>query len=304
MSLLKERFQTFSKYSYYVKAEVNHILDWNIGLDSEGNKAIKLRGVFVPHSVKGTAAVKIEQFAKKEQKAIIFSLVDEEVSEQFYRFCEDMLESSRNVTSDEEGYMFVINSFIRWKKMFLSAKKDVLTEKEIMGLIGEITFLKDVLFAQYGQHQSLQSWSGQELTHKDFSIENTWYEVKGVSKGKSSVQISSIEQLESDKVGEFVVYMMEKMSPQYKGVTLNKLVEGTYKMISNQQDKADFFAKVSMQGFAYNDYYDDYVYEVGDGIRFLVEKDFPRLQRGSLDKAILKAKYELDLKELVKYMRK
>ena len=53
--------------------------------------------------------------------------------------------------------------------MFVSSKNNFLTEPEIMGLIGEILFLRGNLAERIGLSNALLSWSGQELTHKDFS---------------------------------------------------------------------------------------------------------------------------------------
>ena len=52
----------------------------------------------------------------------------------------------------------------------------------------------------------MKSWSGQELTHKDFSMENTWYEIKTIGCGQQNIKISSLEQLDSVYDGEIVVF--------------------------------------------------------------------------------------------------
>lgn len=93
-----------------------------------------------------------------------------------------------------------------------------------MGLIGELLFLKDQLSKSIGFSEALKSWSGQELTHKDFSYGDTWTEVKTIRRSSQSVRISSLEQLDSEYDGELAVYALEKMSPEYKGITLNKLI--------------------------------------------------------------------------------
>ncbi len=69
-----------------------------------------------------------------------------------------------------------------------SAPKKMLSESEIMGLMGELLFLRDFLFEKYGKGEALKSWSGQELTHKDFSYNNKWYEVKAIHSGKTQLR--------------------------------------------------------------------------------------------------------------------
>ena len=47
-----------------------------------------------------------------------------------------------------------------------------------MGLIGELLFLRDEMIPTKGLDAALESWMGPEKTHKDFSYDNDWYEVK------------------------------------------------------------------------------------------------------------------------------
>ena len=88
------------------------------------------------------------------------------------------------------------------------------------------------LAEQIGLENALKSWSGQELTHKDFSYGDSWYEVKTIHRGIPAVKISSIEQLESSTDGELVVFFLEKMSAAYNGVNLNKLILETRSLFS------------------------------------------------------------------------
>ena len=92
-----------------------------------------------------------------------------------------------------------------------------------MGLIGELLFLKNILFEKYGIEKSIEGWSGQDRTRKDFSYEDKWYEAKAISFNKDTVAISSLEQLDSEISGELAIILLEKMSPSYLGVTLNQL---------------------------------------------------------------------------------
>jgi len=108
-------------------------------------------------------------------------------------------------------------------------------------------------------------------------------------------KIFSIEKLNSDNDGKLVVYRLEKMSPAFNGITLNSIADATYRQIESEDDKALFFSKISLQGFTYNDYYDNFVYEVNSYMRFLVGAGFPILVRDSLPQAITKAQYELSL---------
>lgn len=304
MDKIKERFAEFSRPGYYSRVDSKHILDLYIGLDDYGRRSIKLRAKFKPNVVRGTNSIEINQFKNEDYNTIVFSLLDEDVGVLFYNFCYDLIESSRSLSDKSFGYITITNRFTQWKRLFLKAKCEFLTEPEIMGLIGEVLFLKSHLFKIYGIHDAINGWSGQELTHKDFSYSDIWYEVKTINRGNQAVRISSIEQLDSDIVGELVVYILEKMSPAFNGINLNKLVFDVYNSIDSELDKEAFFTKVTMQGFIYNEYYDNFVYEINDIIRFQIDEYFPKLDRRNIPYAITKAQYDLLLNEIKEFQIK
>lgn len=302
MSDIRKRFEQFGKPEYFSRIDNAHILDLHIGLDEKGRKAIELRSSFKPVKVTGTTAIQINQYSKPEYNTIRFSLVDDEMSGLFYKFCEDIIEQTRELKNEKEGYKTVTNRFFLWKKMFVLSKNTFLTEPEIMGLIGEILFLKNNLADRIGLSEALKSWSGQELTHKDFSYGNEWFEVKSISRGHSSVRISSLEQLASDNEGELVVYSLEKMSTAYNGITLNKLILETSNVFSSQEDRDLFLTKVALQGYEYNNYYDDFVFEVSNMIRYRVADNFPKLTAENVPAAISKASYDISLTEIATFI--
>ncbi len=85
-----------------------------------------------------------------------------------------------------------------------------MNDNEVMGLIGELLFMQDYMIPHYGVDMALDSWMGPEKTHKDYSTESVWYEIKAISAGKDSVKISSLEQLDGDDEGYLAIYCLEK----------------------------------------------------------------------------------------------
>lgn len=301
---IKEYFAKFTRPSYFSRIDNTHTLELFIGLDEQARKALELRADFVPVKVTGTSAIDVSQYKKDTYNTLRFSLIDDDMSGLFYKFCEDIIEQTRELKTEKDGYKAIINRFFQWKKMFVLSKNNFLTEPEIMGLIGEILFLRDDLSTRIGLSEALRSWSGQELTHKDFSYGNMWYEVKCISMGHQSVRISSLEQLSSDIPGELIVFSMEKMSTAYNGITLNQLILETSKLFASDEDRESFLAKVALQGYFYHNYYDDFVFEVSNIMHFNVTENFPRLTSANVPKAITKASYELSIAEIVPFMKK
>ena len=218
----------------------------------------------------------------------------------FCVFCEDIITSTATTTEATNGYKLVINRFYAWKKMF-QAKSKIMDESRIMGLIGELLFLRDYMMPTYGESMALRAWSGQELTHKDFSLDAIWYETKAVSTGKPTVKISSLEQLQSPNDGELVVFQLEKMSSAYAGINLNKLASEILKKLDSDEHKDIFINKLVDSGFSFEAIYNEFVYEVSDAERFLVNSTFPRLVTNDVNEAIVKVQYELLLSFIQEY---
>lgn len=298
---LKERFETFTVPEYYSRVDTDHILELYIGIDEKSRKSIELRSEFNPRKVKGTSAIEVNQYDNQRYKTIRFSLTDEEISGLFYTFCDDLIEQTRNLTDEKCGYNAIVVRFHQWKKMFVSSKKDFLNESQIMGLIGELLFLRDQLSQRIGLTEALRSWCGQELTHKDFSYGDTWTEVKTIRRSSQTVHISSLEQLDSEHDGELSVYALEKMSTQYNGITLNKLIVDIHNLLTDSDDRDLFMSKVALQGYEYHNYYDNFVFELIYNKNFRIHDDFPKLIPGYVPNAILKATYDIDLNKITEF---
>ena len=292
---IRERFNTFTSANYFSRVDNKHLLELHIGLDEKGRKAIELRANFTPKRISGTSCIEVNQYHKEPYNTIRFSLIDDEMSGLFYKFCEDIIEQTQEIKEVSDSYQAVVNRFFQWKKLFIASKKIYLTEPEIMGLIGEILFLKGSLAERVSLPTALNSWSGQELTHKDFSYKDTWFEVKAIGRGNQTIKISSLEQLDSDVNGELAVFSLEKMSSTYSGLTLNKVILETKDMFCTQEEKDLFLSKVALQGYEYSDYYDDFVFELSGFSRFFVSDGFPKLTRKNISNGIRKAMYEIAL---------
>ena len=289
------RFSEFDKPCYFSRVDAEHILDWHIGIDEKGRMSIEYRSNFTARRVQGTKYIEVNQYKNDKYCTIRFSLCDKELNDLFFKFCEDMVEKTRGLESASLGYNAVIDRFSLWKKMFFSPRNEILSEEKIMGLIGELLFLKDVLFEKYGIEKSIDGWSGQDRTRKDFSYEDKWYEAKAISFNKDTVSISSLEQLDSNISGELAVVLLEKMSPSYMGITLNQLIWEVCESIKAQDAKELFISKIESSGYVYNVAYDSYMFALKNIRRFSVDSQFPRLIPSNVPSGVVFAKYEISL---------
>jgi hypothetical protein len=298
---VKELFGKIRNEGYFIRVDNSHPLELMLGVDDKGRKAIRLIGKFSVHHVKSTNEIEVNHFTLNSgHNTILLSLVNDKNSSIFFKFCEDIIEYLRDVDDEIIGYQKLISRYSNWRNIFVRSG-NIMSESEIMGLLGELLFLKNHLFKKIGIEKAIHSWTGQELTHKDFSNAENWYEIKAVNKSKDSVHISSLEQLDSNVAGFLVVIKLEKMSINFDGMRLSNVVSEVLSFIKNDILESLFLEKLGKSGYDVSAVYDEYVYALDSTKFFRVVDDFPKITRSNINKAIKSASYEISLTDLEKY---
>lgn len=299
MDSILSKFTEGFKNGYFVRVgSKNHNIF--IGKDEDGRYCFEYRGTFSPIKIVGSKPLAVNQYNYEGNVRILrFSLELNELIGCFSAFCEDLLYSVEAIIDDNTIYKTMASRYMAWRKLF-KPNRALLTEIEVMGLIGELLFLKERAIPMWGIETALESWTGPEKTHKDFSCGDQWFEIKTITSGKETVKISSIEQLDSDVDGELSVYSLEKMSPSYNGVKINSLVREIISHLSSAQ-RDICLSKLELFDFNFDSAYDNYVYAITDVSRYIVTSDFPRLRRSDVPLAISKAQYDITISEIIPY---
>lgn len=296
---VRKKIEAVVRVSEYVRVSDTHPLELYLGKNEKGNPTLRFNDRFQPIKVVGNGLLEIKQVKTSSYNSLLFCFNSNDNLSLFYNFCEDIINQTENYTGTD-GYVEIINRYNQWKKMFYGSSK-LLTENEVIGLIGELLFLKDYAIKEYGTTIGLNGWSGPEPTHKDFSFDNSWFEIKTINSFKNSVMISSIEQLDSEDEGRLIIYSLEKMSPSFRGITLNALVQKIIDLLTLDTDKDIFVEKLKQVGYAYSEVYDNYVYNYVCKDSYVISKDFPRLKAASLPIGIGKIQYEILISQIAKY---
>ena len=298
--LQESDFKSATNNNSWKLVDANHPISLYVGKDENGFYAMEYVGDFsINKKIKSSSVISINHYKiHSGDKSIVFSLIDERWMTQFITFCNDVSKQTECLQKDSsKGYEAVCNAYFVWQKMF-KGQNDILSESEIKGLIGELLYLKEKVIPIYGPTKAIEAWSGTEKTRKDFSIDNTWYEIKTIDVGKPTVKITSIEQLDSSIEGTLAVFQVEKMAPGFNGVNLNSLAESIITLFTSLQDKDDFISKLNKAGYFPNLDYDEYVYDVKKLTEYCVNNSLPRLKKDYIPAAVASASYELLLSEL------
>ena len=283
---------------HFIRFGDNRHLSLYVGRDDDARYSFDFRGKYRPVKISSSDVIAVEQYKDGDLFTLRFSLENNDLLEYFCTFCQDLIDSVRVISDDESAYQTLRSRFFSWRQLFRPDKGN-LTESEIMGLIGELLFLRDDMIPKIGPEAALESWMGPERTHKDFSYQQTWYEVKSISFGKESVRISSIEQLDSDIDGTLVIFELEKMSPSFDGIRLNQLAAELLTILTNTSQRETFLAKLQLFGFDFSKENDNLVFALRSKLLYGVDNEkFPRIRKNMLPEAINRVQYELLLTEI------
>lgn len=294
--IIKNRFEELKELNSYKRIDENHPLDVYIGFDETNKKslAIVLDGEII--QLDSTKMITTRVYKRKDNKLnISFNLQEDYMCDVFYKFCDDIIESTRNFQMN--NYLeFIIERWQRWIALFTKTRTSLLSENEIRGLLGELIFLKEEMFKKYGIYRSIVAWQGCERLHKDFEIDDEWYEIKTIRQNGNIVTISSIEQLDDEKEGKLVVIKLENGNTEINDyITLNKYINEIENMIEIIDIKNNFLNKLNLVGYIYDECYDSYIYTKKGMDFYSVNNSFPKLRKEDLKEGIGKISYEIYL---------
>lgn len=284
----------------YSRYDGDHPYDVFLGVDKTGRKSLALVMDARKERIASTKTIDAQFFKREDGKLMLsFSLEDDELKDIFYKFCEDIIESTR-LNQQQNSFTPAIDRWNTWIQFF-SKSALPLTENEVLGLIGEVYFLQNIMIQKYGQENALESYIGTDRAHKDFEVQDTWYEAKSIHNGVRAVKISSIEQLDSNTSGSLVIMTFDQSTPSYDGnITLNKLISD-FRPNLDRRWQLLFDQKMRKAGYVEDERYDDYNYIFVNQDEYTVSGAFPKLTKESLPHGITKASYEIDISAIQEF---
>ncbi len=218
----------------------------------------------------------------------------------FIKIVNEILEKSKTFNNIESNILKVINSWF----LFLNLPRiSILTDKEVVGLIGELLFFEKLCTLGISSELLIHSWVGPSGGKKDFIFDSFEIEVKTSSIQKGHVhQVSSLEQLASVDNKDLYVYSWN-IYKDFSSASFNLPA-----IVNNIKDNHidDLYQAQRFDSILYDagfdlrdaDRYMDSKYIIRDGFLCMVDDNFPRLTKdllGDIDSRILKIVYEIDL---------
>ena len=155
--------------SHFIRIGNNRNINIYVGRDEYGRYSFDFRGSFKISKTKSSEIISVSHINCNSDIFLRFSLERPSLLEYFCTFCEDLMSSCAVINDDETAYHTLRTRYFSWKQLF-KPNHGNLSEIEIMGLIGELLFLKGVMIPDKGLDKALESWTGPEKTHKDFRL--------------------------------------------------------------------------------------------------------------------------------------
>lgn len=276
------------------------------GKKENGLPSLAFMSKHPPLMIESTQYLQVTQWSEKE--TVYWSRFDLELESArmvFYSLCVDLIRATIGCTSDEHAMNAVKNKYMIWRKMFRNVQGSM-TEENYKGLYGELYFLKHFLWKQIGLCNAIYSWSGPDMTAKDYAYKEDWYEIKTISTNSNSVTISSLTQLEAVTPGHLVIIRVEQMSDEYDegDCCVEKIISDIMFNIEDEEVKELFVGKVISYGFNFDERENIFHrYRVADRKFYLIDNNFPRITTNNVPyEEVIKVSYSLSLDGIQKYV--
>lgn len=291
---IQEKFERGVNNHTYQRIDSEYRVNIFLGYNDDGQMSMVITEPGKESLVKSSKIIDVKLKRREDGKmALSFDLMDGTYKSMFLIFCKDMISVCELAGSN----MAISNALSRWKywkEMFGKKKQNILDKIEIKGLIGELLELRDHFMKNWDETIAIASWMGPLLGHKDFEIDETWYEVKSVAENAIQVKISSLEQLDSEIDGHLVVVRLEDTSTvSANSLNLNALVTEIANLICDPLNLDLFFNRLDNMGYTYDEEYDNYCFMYKGREYYKVTEAFPRLTRSTIDLSIGNASYSI-----------
>ncbi len=288
---LKEEFTNGQK-----RLSIKSILIVYYGISIEKHFRISFVSKNKPLDLTSTKEIQVIQ--GKENDNIYwtcFDLINENIKDTFFIFCNSLVETILNVDNEYEALCSLRDRYYSWCSLLKN--KNTLSYEQYQGLYGELFYMVEYLSKNMSINDVINSWVGPEGYSKDFSINNTWYEIKTICPHSSTIKINSLTQLDSNEHGHLVVITLEKMSSEFDDKLSNvlKLYRYILSKIECRELKELFVNKVLRYGFVDdNNLVKNYNFEVKMVNSYLVNESFPKITKKDIKfSSISNVNYEI-----------
>ncbi|SDY18386.1 PD-(D/E)XK motif protein [Acinetobacter kyonggiensis] len=296
-----------SDESVFQLFDSTHPLRFYIGKSVENYRVLMLVVGSCPPKIKSMRAIKIKSYFRDDESwALVLTLDSPLLEPMFSLLCADLINfSNKNFISEDEALASVLRRLTYWRLLLERETLNLLSEREIRGLYGELLFLQK-LFDKLGVNSALKSWVGPFDAPQDFQADECCWEIKTIRPSAIKILISSEFQLQVSKSPIYlvVIELIEALTlNEVNSYSINSLVEKIRSMLWDDIVASDLFEeRLSHTGYSPRSEYDEFMYRVGDTSTYEVTEGFPCITSAIIATGVSKVRYEINISDCEKYL--
>lgn len=231
---------------------------------------------------------------------LALTLLEKDQRDVFQALCANLEHSTAGLRRGEDGpgVIVVANRLRRWHDLLRRRRDGLLSDQQIIGLVGELLFLRNRALVWLEPLDAVGCWRGPYGDEQDFVIGSWTVEVKTqISSSDKRLRISSEDQLDTTRHGIILVHQTiapaDRTDPAAR--TLNQLIDELLSILDKSgADAADLFRLGLVEACWKNRPQYDEISWVDTGTTFFKVSDgFPRIIPTDLRAGVERVSYSI-----------
>jgi hypothetical protein len=247
--------------------------------------------------------VELGQRSVDARWTLTLRLADASLTDAFISLVSEVADKSADQLTEAAAVAVFRDTLADWQQLLL-ARRERLSSEALRGLVAELWFGFESEAHGHPIEAAVRAWNGPLGGEQDFSFPSPspQFEVKSIRPTRGSVEISSLEQLDSDDL-RLVVVTVEDLGPDIDGWTLPELIFGIRAKIADPTTRTDFNRRVAHLLVDLDDpWYREQHFAVQRLRMYQVGSTFPALRRSQLPLAVARARYRIDLQYFTDFL--
>ncbi|GJD79382.1 PD-(D/E)XK motif protein [Methylobacterium gregans] len=230
---------------------------------------------------------------------LVLTLEDRDQFDIFRALCGHLLDATADDPrgANGPGIRLVLRRLADWHNMLRRRREGLLTTEEVIGLVGELLFLRDQVIPRAGVAGGVGAWRGAHREEQDFAIGAWQVEVKTqLSTSDQRLLVSSEAQLDTAGSRLLLCHQAVARAPSGGGaVSLNALIDDLTDQITAASPAVLEQVEDALEACHYvrREEYDEPEWLLIDRRLFEVRDGFPRLTPGMLPNGVHAVSYAI-----------
>ena len=295
------------------RADAQHPLDFFRGRDHDGRYLFVLKARTAP-----PRDIELPQLAHLELSLeprdgdsweLCIKLLESSHADIFRALCANLMAATENLNSnqDGEGISIVLARLVRWRELLKGRRHRRLSETEVIGLFGELLFLRDLALRELPPMRAVAAWRGPLSEEQDFQLGDWLIEVKTqLSSADSKLAVSSENQLDTRSGRILICHQTLAVARPGEGAarTLISLVDEVAEQLAlDDSGAADrFHATLLDYGYVPDAGYATDTWTLQGRTFFDVADGFPRITPRDLPLGVSSVRYDVKLSACETFM--